>query len=79
MNVFKEINLQGKFKKSLKATFISLIPKKVGVVDIKDNRPISLEGGVSKIISKVLANMQKTVLEKVIFKSQNVSLGGYRF
>jgi hypothetical protein len=69
MNVFKELNLQPKFKKSINATFISL---KLGLWIL-----ISLEGGVSKIISTVLANMLKTVLEKVISKSQNVSL--YRF
>jgi hypothetical protein len=65
VDVFKEFHLQGKFEKSINATFISLIPKKVGVVDIKDFHPISLVGGVYKIISKVLANKLKTVLEKI--------------
>jgi hypothetical protein len=52
-------NGRGSFEKSINATFISLIPKKAGAVDIKDFRPISLVGGVYKIISKVLANRLK--------------------
>jgi hypothetical protein len=42
------------------------------VVDLKDFRHISLVGGIYKIISKFLANRLKTVLEKVISRSQNV-------
>jgi hypothetical protein len=48
-----------------------LFLKKVGVVDIKDSRPISLVGGVYKSISKVMANMLKSVLGKIISNSQN--------
>lgn len=62
MEVFNEFLLRGKFEKSFNATFISLIPKKVGVVEIKDFHPFSLVGGVYKIISKVLTNRLKTVL-----------------
>jgi hypothetical protein len=72
----KEFHLRGKFEKSLNATFISLIPKKVGVVDIKDFCPISLVGGVYKIKSKVLVNRLKTMLEKVISRSQNAFIRG---
>jgi tripartite-type tricarboxylate transporter receptor subunit TctC len=36
--------------KSINSTFVSLIPKKAGVVDIKDFRPISLVRSVYKII-----------------------------
>ncbi|XP_059441980.1 E4 SUMO-protein ligase PIAL1-like [Corylus avellana] len=53
--------------KSLNATFISLIPKKVDAVEMKDFRPISLVGGVYKIFSKVLAFRLRTVLGKVWF------------
>jgi tripartite-type tricarboxylate transporter receptor subunit TctC len=63
MNAVQEFHLCGKFKKSPNATFISLIPKKVGPVDIKDFGPISLVGGVYQIISEVLENKRKTVLE----------------
>jgi DNA gyrase/topoisomerase IV subunit A len=72
MNVFHEFHAQGKFERSLNATFIAFIPKNARVVDLKDFRPISLVGGIYKIISKFLANRLKTVLEKVIYRSQNV-------
>jgi hypothetical protein len=60
----------------LNATFVSLIPKKVDAVEVKDFRPISLVGGVYKMISKVLANRLKSVLGKLISSSQNAFIGG---
>jgi hypothetical protein len=32
-------------------TFISLIPEKVGVVEVKDFHPINLASGIDKIIT----------------------------
>ena len=55
----------------MNATFLVLIPKKQTVEDFKDLRPISLVGGLYKILTKVLANRIKRVLDKVISKSQN--------
>jgi hypothetical protein len=54
---------------------VSLIPKKAGA-DIKDFRPISLIGGMYKIISKVLANRLKSVLGKVVSHSQTAFIKG---
>jgi hypothetical protein len=54
MAVFADFHAHGKFVKSINSTFISLIPKFHGAKEIKDFRPISLVGGVYKIISKVL-------------------------
>lgn len=45
-------------------------------MDIKDFSSISLVGGVYKIISKVIANRLKIVLENVISKTQNVFIRG---
>ena len=53
-----------------------LIPKKQTVEDFKDLRPISLVGGLYKILTKVLANRIKRVLDKVISKSQNAFVKG---
>lgn len=50
-------------------TFASLIPRKAGVVETKNFHPISLVGDVYKIISKVLANILKSVLEKIVSSS----------
>ena len=45
-----------KFEKSINATFVTLIQKKAGQVEIKDFFPIRLVNGVYKIISKVLVS-----------------------
>jgi hypothetical protein len=74
--VLKEFQTSVKFKKSLNATFESLIPKKAGAVNIEDFRLISLIGGMYKIISKVLANKLKSVLGKVVSHSQTAFIKG---
>ena len=53
-----------------------LIPKKGGVEDLKDFRPISLMGELYKWSAKVLANRMKGVLAKVISTSQNAFVEG---
>jgi hypothetical protein len=68
MAVFEEFHARGKFVKSINSTFISLIPKTQGAKEIKDFHPISLVGGVYKIISKVLANRMRRVINKIISK-----------
>jgi hypothetical protein len=45
-------------------------------VEIKDFQPISLIGGMYKIISKVLANRFKSVLGKIVSHSQNAFIKG---
>ena len=71
LGFFKEFHEQSRFVKNLNATFLVLIPKKQTVEDFKDLRPISLVGGLYKILTKVLANRIKRVLDKVISKSQS--------
>ena len=44
MAFFGEVHEYGKFERSLNATFISLIPKKINAVNICDFCPISLIG-----------------------------------
>jgi hypothetical protein len=76
MDVFAEFHTRGKFEKSLNATFVSLIPKKTGAMDVRNFHPISLVGGIYKIISKVLANKFKSILGKIISNTQNAFIGG---
>uniref|UniRef100_A0A2N9EI09 Reverse transcriptase domain-containing protein n=1 Tax=Fagus sylvatica TaxID=28930 RepID=A0A2N9EI09_FAGSY len=64
------------FERSLNATFVSLIPKKHGADEIKDFRPISLVGGMYKIIAKLLAIRLSVVLGKIISPSQNAFAKG---
>jgi hypothetical protein len=68
MAVFAEFHARGKFVKSINSTFISLFPKVHGAKEIKDFRPISLVGGIYKIIAKVLANKMRRVMDKIISK-----------
>ena len=69
MNVFHSFNALVVVEKSLNATFLALIPKKSDAVDVKDFRPISLAGGLYKIIAKVLANRMRRVFHGLIFES----------
>ncbi|RVW74519.1 hypothetical protein CK203_053802 [Vitis vinifera] len=59
MGFFKEFFECSSFARSLNATFLILIPKKGGVEDLKDFRPIGLIGGLYKLLAKVLANRLK--------------------
>jgi hypothetical protein len=76
MAVFEEFHARGKFVKNINSTFISPIPKIQGANEVKDFRPISLVGGVYKIISKVLANRMRRVMDKIISKPQNAFVKG---
>lgn len=76
MDVFADFHTRGKFEKSFNATFVSLILKMIGAMDVRDFRPISLVVGIYKIISKVLANRFESVLGKIISNTQNAFIGG---
>ena len=64
------------FERSLNASFLTIIPKKGNAVNIKDFRPISLVGSVYKLLSKVLANRLRAVLDNLISENQNSFVGG---
>lgn len=53
---FANVHRQCIFEKSLNATFLCLIPKKINAVNIKDYHSISLVDSLYKLLSKVLAN-----------------------
>ena len=76
MEMFKELHDQSSFLKSLNTTFLVLIPKKGGVEDLGDFRPISLLGGLYKLMDKVLANRLKKVIGKVVSPDQNAFVMG---
>ena len=54
------------FGKSLNATFMDLISKKVGALEVKDFRPISLVSCIYKILVKVLAKILKQYWETCV-------------
>ena len=76
MSFFKEFHEHGRFVRSLNSTFLVLIPKKVGVEDLRDFKPISLVGGLYKLLAKVLANRLKKVVGKVVSSTQNAFIEG---
>jgi len=74
--MFSEFFALGKFVRSLNATFIGLIPKKVKAENIKNFHPISLVGCIYKLISKVLAHRLRLVISDLISGNQNTFVGG---
>ena len=76
LSFFGEFHEEGGFVKSLKATFLVLVPKKGGVEDLRDFRVISLVGNLYKLLTKVLANRLKKFMGKVIMESQNAFVEG---
>jgi hypothetical protein len=76
MGVLLYFHARGKSETSLNATFISLFPKKPRALDLKDYPPISLVGGVYKIIAKVLANWMRKIMAKIISKPQSAFVKG---
>ena len=76
IEMFKEFHEQSSFLKSLNTTFLVLLPKKGGDEDLGDFRPISLVGGLYKLMAKVLANRLKKVIGKVVFPYQNAFVMG---
>ena len=53
LDMFKEFYEQNSFIKSLYNTFLVLLSKKGGAEDLGDYRPISLLGGLYKLLAKV--------------------------
>ena len=76
LELFKEFHDQNTFLKSINNTFLVLIPKKGGAEDFGDFRPISLLGGLYKLVAKVLANRLKKVIDKVVSHDQNAFVKG---
>ena len=76
MYFFDNFHRHSVFERSMNALFLTLIPKKCNAVNIKDFRLISLVGSVYKLLSKVLANRLRVVLDNLISETQNSFVGG---
>ena len=76
MSFFKDFFERGKLIRSLNTTFLVLIPKKGEAEDLSDFRPISLVGGLYKLLATVLANRLKKVARKVVSSTQNAFIEG---
>lgn len=76
LKVVRDFNKWGAINWRLKNFFLSLIPKKPVVEEIKDFRPIGLLNSVYKMISEVLARRLKRVLPTLISHQQSAFLKG---
>ena len=76
LRVFSEFENDGIIHGVTKETYICLIPKKTNSSKVKDFRPISLITSLYKIISKVLSNRLKRVLEDTIAETQGAFVAG---
>ena len=76
MAVLHNFHEQVVFERSLNVAFLALIPKKPDAMDVKDFHPISLVGGMYKIISKVLASRLRRVAHCLISNSWNTFVKG---
>ena len=76
MGLFRDFHEHGRFVRSLNSTFLVLIPKRGGVEELKDFRPISLTRSIYKLIAKVLANRLKKVMNKLVNSVQNAFVEG---
>ncbi|RVW37823.1 Transposon TX1 uncharacterized 149 kDa protein [Vitis vinifera] len=76
MGFLKEFHEHDRFVRSLNSTFLVLISKKADAEDLRDFRPISLVGGLYKLLAKVLANRLKKVVGKVVSSAQNAFVEG---
>ncbi|WMV19159.1 hypothetical protein MTR67_012544 [Solanum verrucosum] len=76
IGAIQNFHSRGYFEKSFNATFIALIPKKMGATELKDFRPISLISSVYKIISKVLTERLKKVMSKLVDTHQLAFIKG---
>eukprot|EP00253_Pinus_taeda_P022290 PITA_22290 len=66
--------MSGHIHSSLSSTFIALIPKKKESATLHDFRPISLCNSLFKIISKIIAERLKPVLNQFISRDQHAFL-----
>ena len=76
MDFFADFHRHSGFDRSMNASFITLIPKKCNALNIKDFHLVNLVSSVYKLLSKVLANKLKVVLDKLISETQNAFVGG---
>ncbi|KAK9063215.1 hypothetical protein SSX86_017085 [Deinandra increscens subsp. villosa] len=73
-NIMKEFHDKGVINQGCGSSFITLIPKVKSPMGLKDYRPITLIGMISKVISKILANRIKRVMGKIISEAQSAFL-----
>ncbi|GKV45602.1 hypothetical protein SLEP1_g52666 [Rubroshorea leprosula] len=78
IEVLHEFQKNGKLVKALNTSFIVFVPKVENPQKIEEYRPISLIGGMYKILAKLLANQLKKVLAGKVGEQQMAFLSGWQ-
>lgn len=76
IQLVKNFLYDGHLPDYLNDTNVVLIPKKKNPITLRDLRPISLCNVLIKIITKVLANRMKTMLNGVVAENQSAFIAG---
>ena len=76
MRFLSEFHRNARLTKGINCTFIGLIPKKISLQRLINFRLISLVGSLYKVLSKLLANRLRKVIETVISNSQSTFIRG---
>ena len=72
----RQFHERHEIEKSLNVTYVALIPKKTGALELRDFRPISLISGVYKVFGKLLAERLKKVISKLVNNHQMAFIQG---
>lgn len=67
---------RGKLPKGINNSYISLIPKKKGSISFGDYRPINLINGLYNMISNILGNRLKEVMNGIVSIPQSAFITG---
>ncbi|KAI3683245.1 hypothetical protein L1987_83746 [Smallanthus sonchifolius] len=76
VKLFEEFHHSGSLNPGCTASFLALVPKLNDPVGFSDFRPISLIGIVNKVVSKVLVNRLKRVIQNLVSEEQSAFLAG---
>ncbi|KAJ0546635.1 putative RNA-directed DNA polymerase [Helianthus annuus] len=74
--VFEDFKTNGTISMGCTSSFIALIPKCRDPDGLGDYRPISLVGCINKVVSKVLANRLKLVIDNLVSEEQTAFIAG---
>jgi len=67
---------RGKLPKGINNSYITLIPKNKGSISFGDSRPINLINGLYNMISNVLGNRLKEVMNGIVSIPQSAFIAG---